>query len=280
MLTQSQLVGSQITRNMLSRIESDEANPSLSTLLYLAQRLGVPAGYLLADQKEDAVYAKSFVLENIKRAHESGDHRICLSLCADSGLDDDEVFLLAAESAFCVAVEEFDKGALRRAVDFFDEAIGYCDRSSYYTEHVRAGACMYIRYMRRLSPNLSSSVVDETEVEPYCAMDNTFCRYIYAVEGVENSHTTFVRAFVESGDREAPTVLHLGAKIDMAHGKYRLANLKLSRVLTNPYEVSRPVLYAVFADLEQCCKATGDFKGAYEYSTTKLDLLQKMLTQD
>ena len=42
MMTQSQLVGEHITRNMLSRIESDEANPSLGTLIYLAKRLNVP----------------------------------------------------------------------------------------------------------------------------------------------------------------------------------------------------------------------------------------------
>ena len=53
MMTQAQLVGDHITRNMLSRIESNEANPSLSTLIYIADRLGVPAGYLLADEKGD-----------------------------------------------------------------------------------------------------------------------------------------------------------------------------------------------------------------------------------
>ena len=69
MMTQSQLVGDQITRNMLSRIESDEANPSLGTLLYIAKRLNVPAGYLLADENEDAIYAKSFALENRRLAY-------------------------------------------------------------------------------------------------------------------------------------------------------------------------------------------------------------------
>ena len=77
MMTQSELVGDQITRNMLSRIESDEANPSLSTLLYLAKRLNVPAGYLIADEDEDDVYSKAFVIRDIKRAYVSKNYRVC-----------------------------------------------------------------------------------------------------------------------------------------------------------------------------------------------------------
>ena len=46
-MTQSALAGTEITRNMLSRIENDDALPSLPTLLYLADRLRVPAGNLL-----------------------------------------------------------------------------------------------------------------------------------------------------------------------------------------------------------------------------------------
>jgi hypothetical protein len=134
--------------------------------------------------------------------------------------------------------------------------------------------------MRGLSQNLFSSVIDENEVEHFCAMNNRFCGYLYAVECVENSHTSFASSYIEKGDGDEPTVLHLGAKIDMLRGNYRLAISKLNRVLTNNYEVSRPVLYEVLFDLERCCKTTNDYKGAYEYSTTKLDILQKMLLND
>ena len=41
-MTQSELVGTFITRNMLSRIESGNACPSVKTLEYLARRLGLP----------------------------------------------------------------------------------------------------------------------------------------------------------------------------------------------------------------------------------------------
>ena len=280
MMTQSQLVGGHITRNMLSRIESDEANPSLGTLLYLASRLNVPAGYLLADDKEDKIYAKSFAIENIKLAYKSGDYRICRQLCLDFQGADDEVALLLVQSSFAVAVEEFHNGKLKRSVTYFDEAISYADEATYYTENIKAAACMYLRYMRKFSQNLSSSVIDENTVEYFCAMDDTFCRYIYALESIEDLQTDFAISYVKKGDAEDPTVLHLGARVDMMHGNHRLAAVKLQQILTNNRKISHPVLYTVFCDFEECAKVIGDFRAAYEYSTAKMDLLQKMLEDD
>ena len=46
-MTQKELVGDAITRNMLSKIENDSAAPSMRTLEYLAGALGLPAGYFL-----------------------------------------------------------------------------------------------------------------------------------------------------------------------------------------------------------------------------------------
>jgi transcriptional regulator with XRE-family HTH domain len=42
LMTQAELAGPQITRNMLSQIENGSALPSLSTIVYIAERLNVP----------------------------------------------------------------------------------------------------------------------------------------------------------------------------------------------------------------------------------------------
>ena len=49
-LSQRQLCGDTITRNMLSQIENGAARPSMGTLQYLAQRLGKPISYFLEEQ--------------------------------------------------------------------------------------------------------------------------------------------------------------------------------------------------------------------------------------
>lgn len=48
-LSQKQLCGEQITRNMLSQIENGSAQPSMKTLGYLAQRLGKPISFFLEE---------------------------------------------------------------------------------------------------------------------------------------------------------------------------------------------------------------------------------------
>ncbi len=49
-LSQRQLCGDVITRNMLSRIEHGTVRPSMSTLTYLAERLGKPVSFFLDEQ--------------------------------------------------------------------------------------------------------------------------------------------------------------------------------------------------------------------------------------
>ena len=66
-LSQRELAGEEITRNMLSSLEHDTANPSVATLCYLSKRLGKPVGWFLGeDGPTEAVAA--FV---------QGDYRRC-----------------------------------------------------------------------------------------------------------------------------------------------------------------------------------------------------------
>jgi len=280
MMTQAALVGGEITRNMLSRIENGQANPSLDTLIYLSKRLDVPVGYLLANEKEDADYEKGFLTEQIRLAYKLKNYKIAKDLALGYGEENNEISLIAAESAFKVAVEEFEKGRLHSACAAFDEAITLSENTVYHTEHIVAAAALYFEYMRGLTPNLYSNIIDENTVEPYCAMNMDFCRYAYALVGVDNGHTTFAKSFVEASDADSPIALHLSARIDIKNGNWRSARSKLSRVLVNKTKVSRPVLYSVLSDIEIASREINDFKSAYEYSTEKIWLLEKMLSDE
>ena len=61
-LSQSQVAGGCVTRNMLSQIENDQASPSMRTLEHLARALDVSVGWLLSDEQTDAA------LEKMRRA--------------------------------------------------------------------------------------------------------------------------------------------------------------------------------------------------------------------
>ena len=64
-MSQRELAGEEITRNMLSSLEHDTANPSVATLLYLSRQLGKPVGWFLGEDGPSEAVA----------AFESGDYR-------------------------------------------------------------------------------------------------------------------------------------------------------------------------------------------------------------
>ncbi len=71
-MTQKDVVGDYITRNMLSKIENGSATPSIKTLEYLAGRLGLPSSYFLSDMSGDT--ESPVGIEGARRAYQTGDY--------------------------------------------------------------------------------------------------------------------------------------------------------------------------------------------------------------
>ena len=70
-LSQRQLCGEVITRNMLSQIENGTARPSMDTLRYLADRLGKPMAFFL--NEDPVVSPNRRVMEGARTALEMGE---------------------------------------------------------------------------------------------------------------------------------------------------------------------------------------------------------------
>ena len=77
-LSQRQLCGNEVTRNMLSQIENGSARPSMERLAYFAARLGKPVSYFL---EEDAVILPDLSpLEQAREALEAGKDAYALEI--------------------------------------------------------------------------------------------------------------------------------------------------------------------------------------------------------
>lgn len=70
-LSQRQLCGEAITRNMLSQIENGTAKPSMKTLQYLAGRLGKSVSYFLEEAAVES--PNQSVMESARRLYDNGD---------------------------------------------------------------------------------------------------------------------------------------------------------------------------------------------------------------
>jgi hypothetical protein len=73
--------------------------------------------------------------------------------------------------------------------------------------------------------------------------------------------------------------IHIQAKLLIEEDRYSEGYEALHTLLfSDNGELPEPMLYFVLNDIELCCKEIDDFKGAYDFSKSKLELMQKLLS--
>ena len=138
-LSQRQLCGEVITRNMLSLIENGSAKPSMETLRYLASKLGKPMGYFLEEQAVTSPNRER--ISQARQAMAEGEYQAALVLLEDwQGEDpvfDPERYFL--EALCCIrqaelALVERQPGYARELLDRAETAGSL---TAYYTPELR-----------------------------------------------------------------------------------------------------------------------------------------------
>ncbi len=280
-MTQSELAGDQITRNMLSLIENGSALPSLQTIMYLSERLEVPAGILLARESEELVYKKMRELPKIKARYKAGEYKLCAAMCEDlmGEEKDDEIDHLLSMCHFNIAKEAFNAGKLHTSCVEFDLACMHSENTIYGSSHIRSTVATYFEYMLRLSPTLSSDFGYDSFDGEYVFSD-PFCRYAKALTAFEKGDIAAAQSYCsEYVGSEGCYLSHIKALIEMSRGEYMSAKARLETVMNSDDPDCRVIMYDIFKNLEECCRETDDYKGAYGYSVGKVELLEHMLIE-
>ena len=278
MMTQQDLAGDQITRNMLCQIERGAALPSVPTMCYLAERLNVPVGYLLADEAESLAYRKMMAMPNVRRAFAAGDVGACLSvLHAAFGEErDDEISLIRAECEFRMARESFLGGHLRAAAAGFDRALRAAADTVHDTAWLRACTAVYFRYLFDISPTLVSDMLDSEEVENARSLADDFCAYVLAREALDSGRDGEVQEYLE---RNGDTLYarRIAALRLLREGERAEALSQYEALLSHDALTVGVLMYEVFGDMELCCRENDDYKRAYEFSESKQALMERLL---
>lgn len=280
LMTQADLAGDQITRNMLCNIERGTALPSLPTAMYLAGRLGVPVGLLLAEEGGEFPYRKMIEMPNIRRAFAAGDFTGCLSLLHSSfpAERDDELSLLCAEAEFGAARNAFEEGRFRRAAAAFDRGVTAAGQTVYDTDSLRARTAVYFRYLSGVSPTLSSDILPENEVAGARAFGDEFCEYFMALDALENGRVGEVAAYLTRQEKSLYAA-RIRALILMKKEEYQEAEEALEALLARPELSVGALLYEIFGDLDLCCRKNDDYKRAYEFAGSRMGLLERLLEE-
>ncbi len=279
LMTQSELAGNYITRNMLSCIENGTANPSLSTITYIAKRLNVPAGFLLAEEGDELVYRKMSNLSNIKGAYIAGDVRGCRELCISGCITtDDEIALLLASCDAKIAEEEFLNGRLHSSCRFFDEALSYAEKTIYPTDAIEAEAKIYFQYMENVSPTLYSELLDEKK-KSSVQSKSLFALYVEALDALNREDFTFAENYLRDADPNSFWYRHISIRRMILQEDYKTAIKLLLQVLNSETPFSQMHLYIVLCELEICYRELEDFKEAYRYANERVVLLEQFLKE-
>ncbi len=226
-LSQRQLCGDRLTRNMLSLLEHGSAKPSMDTLQYLAARLGRPMRYFLDDGDADSPAQAANALA-------AGEYPRALELLADIGEPEyaplkAEALLGAAEMAIAAGKRPYARKLLAQLDEHPLRAAAVEDRKNLLLN--RAGASAPL-------PEIDEILLLKAE---RAAQSGDYTRCAALLEAVES--------------RDEAWYL-LRGKALFAAGRYAEARTALERA---PAQTCAALL-------EKCCLELEDYKGAYYYA--------------
>lgn len=250
-MTQAQLAGDFITRNMLSQIENGLAMPSLQTALYIADRLGVDAGILFSETDDKSIYFLTRKLPAMKEAYGKGDYDKCIELCVQEDELCDEAVLLLAECYIKKAYASYKEGRLRTALKTSESAMKYAGKCVYSTDSVKlkaealevmiSSASPYVKQMRRRE--------EEAKILRDFYVDITAQKSVY-------NKAAEVKKLVEEG------------KYDKA--------CSMIKGLLKERDVDVPLVYELYSDLEVCYRELKDYENAYDVTSKAKQMFNDM----
>lgn len=242
-LSQRQLCGDRITRNMLSQIENGSARPSMDTLAYLAERLGKSVSFFL---ERDAVTSPNMAcMEAARQLWRAGDSRGALE-ALEQFRQPDELFeeerrLLLILCSIREARQALERQQLPYAAAVLERLDGIS--CAYMTPPLQRELIL-LRGMagERVEPG---SICDEEALLLRAALAEDPARKLELLAACE--------------ERNTPRWHFLAAEARFSLKDYRRA--------AEHYRGAEEAFPAqVYPRLEQCCLELGDYKGAYEYA--------------
>lgn len=247
-LSQRQLCGDKITRNMLSQIEHGSCNPSVDTLCFLARQLGLPVSYFLEEQ--GAVSSNGSCMQGAWEAFEAGDGAEALRLLEQyrgpDPLLDREYILLKALTELQLAEKSMERGRHVYARSLLDQ-VKNLEGSLWFLPEVG---------QRRLL--LQSRLGDSIPEEELECLDGTLL--LHAASALASGNPVRAAALLDAcGQRETAWWQLLRAKAYLAQSEYAAAAKLLQDVQRTDPEAALPLL-------EQCFSALGDYRSAYYYA--------------
>lgn len=251
-LTQRQLCGEEITRNMLSQIENGTARPSMATLQYLARRLEKPASWFL--EEDGAVSANLQVMEAARESFRQGEPEQCQKKLQEyrepDPLLDQEYRLLRVLTLLALAEQALREGKKPFAQALLAQAEEAGAECLYYTDGLK-------RQLRLAQLRLRPEQAGELIAELPALDEELFLRALAARETGDLLRSEALLNSMEN--RDTPQWAVAMGEVYFVRGEYAAA--------AKWYAAAEDVLpEQTLSRLEQCWNALEDYKLAYYYA--------------
>ena len=236
-LSQRQLCGDRITRNMLSLIENGAARPSMDTLEFLAKQLGKTVSFFLEEQVQEDPNREA--ISRARQALEGGDLpglRAALDSCKEpEGVFREERQLLEFYWHLGQGEEALSEEKLPYAQVLLQRALEITGLYISKTLRQRARVLLTLAGGRGKPDNEDTALL------------------ALAMEAEDPARKLEILS--AAADQEAPRWCWAMAQAEMALGEYEkaLTHLATCREDRETWQAR-----------EICCRELGDFKGAYE----------------
>ena len=266
-ITQQELVGDFITRNMLSQIENDVATPSIKTLQYIADHLEVPLSFLMVGEHDDE-YNKNYeyddeetIRQKAKQIYFEGDYLKYIEIYENTPQaieDNKESSMLLGLACLEAAADSFLNGKLNKCVEYCKKA----EISTYIIGKIAAGK--QIKRQAELYGFLCNPILTENGEEykpqyPNEIDSDNFIKRTFDENGVCRQNIISAhRALEKSEFKEALDYLLEAEK-------------HVEKFPGYPYKKE---MYKLF---ETVYVKTEDYKNAHLYSSKILDLYNKTI---
>lgn len=259
-LSQKQLCGDQITRNMLSQLEHGTANPSIQTLTYLAARLNRPISYFL---EEATISSPNFtILARAKAQFAAGQweeaRQSLEDYVAGDPVFDDEYYLLAARLCLLTAERAASQGRGPYAKALAERALAWDAKSCYTSQAFRSRG---LRLLAELAPTPMEFLQTAQAWEQTLSWQRD--RRLLSRLALARGETKKALELLQ----ELPDAELLRGEILFTAGAYEQAaeQLRLAEA-TAERAGDQKTLQALWLKLEACYRELGNFELAYAYA--------------
>jgi len=241
-LSQRQLCGDQITRNMLSQIEHGTACPSMETLCYLAGRLEKPVSYFL---EENTASPNQLRIQQARDAWAQGNPAAAMQ--ALEGITPDDIFdaeanLLRALCCLAAAETALQDGHIPYTRTLLEKASAAGAETPYYTPDLERKRLLLLAQIDPLLDIVTALPDDELLLRANAAF--------------RTSDLNRCAALLDSAtDQTVPNWNLLRGDVYFALEDYAQAR-------THYLQAEDRSLHK----LELCCEKLGDYKMAYYYA--------------